>query len=146
MRCRRLPELLKVRHDAICATIARILSEEAGYTVGMFGKYLNNVPNYVPVGFDAWLANGGGDYIAPAFSTFNAGPGIPDGHWHGTADNYTTAVVGNLSIHFIRQAVAARGEQHAQAEVEARQSWIRAAAVLGAVAPWVILGLLALRG
>jgi hypothetical protein len=22
----------------------------------MFGKYLNNVPNYVPAGFDAWLA------------------------------------------------------------------------------------------
>lgn len=30
-------------------------------------------------------------------------------------------------------------------EVEARQSWIRGAAVLGAVAPWVILGLLVLR-
>ena len=49
-------------------------------------------------GFDAWLANGGGDYIAPEFSTHNAGPGIPDGHWQGTEDNYTTAVVGNLSM------------------------------------------------
>ena len=35
------------------ATFARYLSEGAGYKVGMFGKYLNNVPNYVPMGFDA---------------------------------------------------------------------------------------------
>lgn len=39
--------------------------EGAGYKVGMFGKYLNNVPNFVPVGFDAFMANGGGNYIAP---------------------------------------------------------------------------------
>lgn len=38
-----------------------------------------------------------------------------------------------------------RADAALRAEVEARQSWIRAAAVLGAVAPWVILGLLALR-
>ena len=38
-----------------------------------------------------------------------------------------------------------RADATLRAEVEARQSWIRAAAVLGAVAPWVILGLLALR-
>lgn len=40
---------------------------------------------------------------------------------------------------------AVRADAALRAEVEARQSWIRAAAVLGAVAPWVILGLLALR-
>ena len=40
---------------------------------------------------------------------------------------------------------AVRADATLRAEVEARQSWIRAAAVLGAVAPWVILGLLALR-
>ncbi|MGN7947688.1 type II secretion system F family protein [Microbacterium sp. 22215] len=39
----------------------------------------------------------------------------------------------------VRQDAALRGE------VEARQSWIRGAAVLGSVAPWVILGLLVLR-
>jgi hypothetical protein len=33
------------------ATFARRLSEEAGYSVGMFGKYLNNVPK-VPVCLD----------------------------------------------------------------------------------------------
>ena len=42
-------------------------------------------------------------------------------------------------------ALTAEQAKQLRAEVEARQSWIRAAAVLGAVAPWVILGLLALR-
>jgi tight adherence protein B len=38
-----------------------------------------------------------------------------------------------------------RAEAALRAEVESRQSWIRGAAVLGVVAPWVILGLLVLR-
>ncbi len=38
-----------------------------------------------------------------------------------------------------------RAEAALRAEVEARQSWIRGAAVLGVVAPWVILGLLVTR-
>lgn len=38
-----------------------------------------------------------------------------------------------------------RADAALRGEVEARQSWIRGAAVLGAVAPWVILGLLVLR-
>lgn len=38
-----------------------------------------------------------------------------------------------------------RADAAVRGEVEARQSWIRGAAVLGAVAPWVILGLLVLR-
>ncbi|WP_336646914.1 type II secretion system F family protein [Microbacterium sp. USHLN186] len=38
-----------------------------------------------------------------------------------------------------------RADAALRGEVEARQSWIRGAAVLGAVAPWVILGLLAIR-
>lgn len=78
----------------------------AGYKVGMFGKYLNNVPNFVPVGYDAWLANGGGDYFSPEFSTFNI-DGLPDGSWKGTPENYTTAVVGNLSMHWIEKTVNA---------------------------------------
>ena len=89
------------------ATFARYLSEGAGYKVGMFGKYLNNVPNYVPMGFDAWMANGGGDYIAPAFSTANV-PGMPDGRWRGTVSDYTTAVVGNKSIEWIREKAKAQ--------------------------------------
>ncbi|GAA3762094.1 type II secretion system F family protein [Microbacterium kribbense] len=38
-----------------------------------------------------------------------------------------------------------RADAALRAEVEARQSWIRGAAVLGVVAPWVILALLAMR-
>lgn len=49
-----------------------------------------------------------------------------------------TGVLRSLSAS-VRADAALRGE------VEARQSWIRGAAVLGAVAPWVILGLLVLR-
>lgn len=56
--------------------------------------------------YDAWLANGGGDYLSPEFSTYNV-DGLPNGTWRGTADNYTTAVVGNLSIHWIKKVVAA---------------------------------------
>lgn len=45
-------------------TFASRLAANAGYRVGMFGKYLNVCPdsNNVPPGFDAWFANGGGDY------------------------------------------------------------------------------------
>lgn len=38
-----------------------------------------------------------------------------------------------------------RADAALRGEVEARQSWIRGAAVLGAVAPWVVLGLLVMR-
>ena len=86
------------------ATFAKSL-KNAGYTVGMFGKYLNSVPNFVPEGFDAWMANGGGTYFSPEFSTFNA-PGLPNGRWQGTSANYTTSAVGNVSTAWIRQVVA----------------------------------------
>ena len=92
--------------DVNGATFAKRLSEEAGYSVGMFGKYLNNVPDKVPPGFDAWLANGGGNYIAPMFNTANLQfAGIADGKWHGTSENYTTAVVGNVSMAWIEKTV-----------------------------------------
>ena len=32
------------------ATFAKYLQQEAGYTVGMFGKYLNTLPGYIPPG------------------------------------------------------------------------------------------------
>ena len=62
------------------ASFAKYLKEEANYTVGMFGKYLNNVPKFVPPGFDAWLANGGGSYLSPEFATWNI-DGLPNGTW-----------------------------------------------------------------
>lgn len=42
-------------------------------------------------------------------------------------------------------SVSVRADAALRGEVEARQSWIRGAAVLGAVAPWVILALLVMR-
>ena len=52
--------------------------------MGLFGKYLNEMPKSVPPGFDAWLANDGGSYIAPRFMTKNIA-GKPDGSWQGAA-------------------------------------------------------------
>jgi len=42
-------------------------------------------------------------------------------------------------------AVSVRADASLRAEVEARQSWIRGAAVLGVAAPWIVLALLAMR-
>eukprot|EP00755_Sulcionema_specki_P035201 Sspe_Gene.2428::Locus_806_Transcript_1_1_Confidence_1.000_Length_1824::g.2428::m.2428/K01137/GNS; N-acetylglucosamine-6-sulfatase len=85
-------------------TMARYMKEQAGYTVGMFGKYLNVCPQEPPPGFDAWFANGGGTYYSPEFSVKNI-DGLPDGSWKGNATDYTTALVGNHSVAWIRKVV-----------------------------------------
>lgn len=58
-----------------------------------------------------------------------------------------TRQVGGTELPTVLRSLSAsvRADASLRAEVEARQSWIRGAAVLGVVAPWVILGLLALR-
>ncbi|HCS60553.1 MAG TPA: type II secretion protein F [Microbacterium sp.] len=55
--------------------------------------------------------------------------------------------VGGTELTGVLRALSAsvRADAALRGEVEARQSWIRGAAVLGVVAPWVILGMLALR-
>ncbi len=55
--------------------------------------------------------------------------------------------VGGTELTPVLRALAAsvRADAALRGEVEARQSWIRGAAVLGVAAPWVILALLALR-
>lgn len=55
--------------------------------------------------------------------------------------------VGGSELTPVLRALSAsvRADAVLRAEVEARQSWIRGAAVLGVVAPWAILALLALR-
>lgn len=55
--------------------------------------------------------------------------------------------VGGTELTTVLRALASavRAEAALRAEVEARQSWIRGAAVLGVSAPWVILALLAFR-
>jgi len=59
----------------------------------------------------------------------------------------TAREVGGTELSGVLRALSGsvRAEAALRAEVEARQSWIRGAAVLGAVAPWVILVLLLLR-
>lgn len=42
-------------------------------------------------------------------------------------------------------SASARADAALRGEVEARQSWVRGAAVVGVIAPWVVLALLALR-
>ena len=55
--------------------------------------------------------------------------------------------VGGTELTGVLRALSAsvRADAALRGEVEARQSWIRGAAVLGVIAPWVILGMLALR-
>lgn len=55
--------------------------------------------------------------------------------------------VGGTELTPVLRALAAsvRADATLRAEVEARQSWIRGAAVLGVAAPWVILAMLAMR-
>ena len=55
--------------------------------------------------------------------------------------------VGGTELTGVLRALSAsvRADAALRGEVEAKQSWIRGAAVLGSVAPWVILGLLAMR-
>jgi N-acetylglucosamine-6-sulfatase len=88
----------------------KVLKEQAGYTTGMFGKYVNEMESVTSDGWDAWFANGGGDYIAPSFETKNI-DGLPDGTVQFTSDpsNYTTALVGNYSIAWIKK-VAKQGK------------------------------------
>ena len=109
-------------------TFVRDLKEKAGYNTGMFGKYMNVMPTSVPPGFDAWMANNGGNYVAPSFQMMNVTgliPGLQPSGKHGCwnnpahakdpaygcfigtndASNYTTAVVGNASMAWIRKVV-----------------------------------------
>lgn len=55
--------------------------------------------------------------------------------------------VGGTELTAVLRALAGsvRADAALRGEVEARQSWIRGAAVLGVVAPWVVLALLATR-
>lgn len=55
--------------------------------------------------------------------------------------------VGGTELSAVLRALSAsvRADANLRAEVEARQSWTRGAAVLGVAAPWVVLALLAMR-
>ena len=81
--------------------------QAAGYTTGLFGKYLNKWPmSYVPRGFDAFLGNGGGHYLGASFVSLGMGfHGIADGKLDTPAGAYSTAVIGNATEAWVRRVL-----------------------------------------
>jgi N-acetylglucosamine-6-sulfatase len=92
-------------------TFAHVLAE-GGYTVGFFGKTLNNCPLKPFTGVDAWLANGGGEYDDPSFAISGI-DGLPDGLLKFDKNNterlnllgsqYSTSVIGNYSLNWVKK-------------------------------------------
>jgi len=100
----------------------------AGYTLGWFGKHMNSCPHNPPPGWDCptchWFANGGGSdsepggYLNASFSHFAGGVAVgPDayhpkagtyvGNTNGEFAGYTTSVIANRSIAWLRGVAAA---------------------------------------
>ena len=86
---------------------------DMGYTVGIFGKHLNNYnTKEAPPGVERWFINGGGEYLNPSFSS--AEPRVeptevrydnctlPNGI---STDCYSTSVIGNVSLSWISDQV-----------------------------------------
>ncbi|KAA9110368.1 type II secretion system F family protein [Microbacterium rhizomatis] len=111
----------------------------------------------------ASLAESAPSALRPAFGRF-AGDLSASGHFDSGAVRLKEALadpvadriietlrmarqVGGTELTTVLQALSTsvRAEAALRSEVEARQSWVRGAAVLGVTAPWVILALLALR-
>lgn len=109
------------------------------------------------------LAEAGPASLRPAFAAF-AGDVAASGHFDSSAlrlkarladpvaDRIVETLrmarqVGGTELTGVLRALSAsvRADTNLRAEVESRQSWIRGAAVLGVVAPWVVLVLLSTR-
>lgn len=86
---------------------------DMGYTVGIFGKHLNNCNTAEPPpGVDRWFINGGGEYLNPSFTS--AEPGVEPTELHfnnctlpngDSIDCYSTSVIGNVSLSWISDQV-----------------------------------------
>ncbi|WP_438352638.1 type II secretion system F family protein [Microbacterium sp. CJ88] len=111
----------------------------------------------------ASLADSAPVALRPAFAQFGRDLAA-SGHFDSSAERLKSALadpvadriletlrmarqVGGTELTSVLRALSAsvRADVTLRAEVEARQSWIRGAAVLGVVAPWVILAMLAAR-
>ncbi len=109
------------------------------------------------------LAMSGPPPLRPAFARF-AGDMAASGHFDSSALRLKATLadpvadrivetlrmarqVGGTELTHVLRALSAsvRADATLRAEVEARQSWVRGAAVVGVVAPWIVLALLALR-
>lgn len=85
--------------------------QQAGYTVGMFGKQLNaRNPKCPPPGVDRWFANGGGNYFSPTFDFASAGTAATNVAFTNCTYNngscYSTSVIGNASIAWMKEVIA----------------------------------------
>ncbi|PZU49589.1 MAG: type II secretion protein F [Microbacterium sp.] len=109
------------------------------------------------------LATSGPPALRPAFGAFAADMAA-SGHFDSSALRLKATLadpvadrivetlrmarqVGGTELTSVLRALSAsvRADATLRAEVEARQSWVRGAAVVGVVAPWIVLALLALR-
>jgi arylsulfatase A-like enzyme len=104
------------------ASFAKHLGD-AGYTIGYFGKHMNSCPERPPPGFDCpscyWFANGGGKdaepggYLNASFHQYAQEllPGGANGTYkadtNGEFGGYTTSIIGNKSIAWVRRVAAA---------------------------------------
>lgn len=82
--------------------------QQAGYTVGIFGKHLNSHnPVCPPPGVDMWLANGGGQYQNPSFSWASAGSKPDTVKFNNCTYGpcYSTSVIGNTSLAWVRSVL-----------------------------------------
>lgn len=87
-----------------------------GYNVGYFGKHMNACPSKPPPGFDCpdcyWFANGGGKDGEPGGylnATFHDQNGSYTANTNGEFAGYTTSVIANKSITWVKK-VAATGK------------------------------------
>jgi arylsulfatase A-like enzyme len=92
------------------STIATWL-HHAGYTTGIFGKYLNDYPgsispSYVPPGWDKWVVPNGGDPYGEYNYNLNV-DGRTQRH-RATRDDYLTDVLARQSGQFIKQNAGRR--------------------------------------
>jgi hypothetical protein len=68
-------------------------------------KYLNVCPSKAQPGFDTWFANGGGTYYSPSFAVENNVMGLKDGMIHYNETDYSTSLIGNQSLGWIRKVL-----------------------------------------
>ena len=73
---------------------------DLGYSVGYFGKHLNNDnPLAAPPGVDRWVANGGGTYLDPSFAVDGVEVAFDD---CTGGPCYSTSIIGNKTVDWLR--------------------------------------------
>lgn len=99
-------------------TFAQHLAQRAGYNVGVFGKYLNRNPMsplgqpVIPAGVSHWFVAPGdeankstaSDPSGEYFPSFYYDSREPSGMWNNSDAQYETALLGNRSISWLREA------------------------------------------